>query len=310
MSQKSDGAPSPNRVRASEAMYSTKDVARLTGLRPARLRRWHRSGLLRARVRNKAGLWYAFPDVVAARTAKGLIDKGVKPKRVREAVEAIRAWRPEMGQPLAALRVFSEAGRLVVRLEEQLVEPTSGQLVFDLPVSPIREAAGEVVRVAPKGHKALPRTAADWIDAGCDAESAGDPDTAEAAYRRALALEPTHVGALLNLGNLVYARGKIRPASELYRAATRSDPTYAPAWYNLANTLDDLDHPDAASRAYLTALELDPEYADAHFNLALLYEKGGLRARARPHWSAYLRLAPDGPSSGLARQFLETPVET
>ena len=309
MTEKSDGAIPPSGARASETMYSTKDVARLTGLRPGRLRRWHRSGLLPARARNRAGLWYAFPDVVAARTAKGLIQRGVKTKQVREAVEAIRAWRPDMGQPLASLRVFSEAGQIIVRLEDQLVDPRSGQLIFDLPVTPIAKAAGEVVRVTPKGRRALPRTAADWLDAGCDAETAGDPDTAEAAYRRALALEPTHVGALLNLGNLVYTRGKLRPASELYRAATRTHPTYAPAWYNLANTLDDLDHPDAAARAYHTALELSPEYADAHFNLALLYEKGGQRERAQPHWSAYLRLAPDGPSSGLARQFLETPLE-
>lgn len=305
-----DGSdPRDTRPEALATLYALRDLVRLTGASADQLRRWHRSGLLPARS-EQDGLWYAFPDVVAARTAIDLINKGVTTRQVREAVEAVRAWRPDVAQPLASLRVVSDHGRLMVRIDEALVEPRSGQAMLDLPMGPLLEAAGEVVRVRPPkpapAPSEEPQDADGWLRSGLDAEGAGDPEAAEMAYRRALSIEPTHPGALLNLGNLVYARGKLRPACELYRAATRAAPDYPQAWYNLANVLDDLGHPDAAARAYETAIELQPDYADAHFNLALLWEKNGQRTRARTHWQAYLALDPDHPSAAIARRFLES----
>jgi len=296
-----------NRPDALETLYALRDVARLTGASIEQLRRWHKSGLLPARTEDE--LRYGFPDVVAARTAIDLINKGVTTRQVREAVEKVRAWRPDLNQPLASLRVVSDHGRLMVRIDEALVEPRSGQAVLDLPMEALLEAAGEVISVRPPKTPTVedePQDADGWLRSGLDAESGGDPETAEMAYRRALSIEPTHPGALLNLGNLVYSRGKLRPACELYRAATRAAPDYPQAWYNLANVLDDLGHPDASARAYETALELDPSYADAHFNIALLWEKQGHRARARDHWQAYLDLDPDHPSASIARRFLDT----
>ncbi len=46
-------------------------------------------------------------------------------------------------------------------------------------------------------------------------------------------------------------------------------------------------------------------YADAHLNLALLYEKLGLRRRAREHWRRYAQLDPSGPWADVARQRLQ-----
>ncbi len=304
-----DDDPDAGRPQAAGALYALPELVRLTGATARQLRSWHKSGLLPARSDN-GGLFYGFQDVAAARTAIDLINKGVTTRQVREAVEAVRAWRPDVAHPLSALRVVSDHGTLVVRLDETLLEPRSGQAVLDLPMGPLYEAAGEVVRMRPKPPAPdpadEPQDADGWLRAGLDAERGDDPETAEMAYRRALSIEPTHPGALLNLGNLVYARGKLRPACELYRAATRAAPDYPQAWYNLANVLDDLGHPDAAARAYETAIELDPAYADAHFNLALLWEKQGQRRQARVHWEAYLGLDPEHPSASIARRFLES----
>lgn len=301
-------APGP-RPDAPGTLFALTELVRLTGASARQLRAWHKSGLLPARS-EEHGLRYGFQDVVAARTAIDLINKGVTTRQVREAVEAVRAWHPDMAHPLSALRVVSDHGTLVVRLDEALFEARSGQAVLDLPMGPLYDAAGEVVRVRPGPKPAEPaeepQDADGWLRAGLDAEAADDTEAAEMAYRRALSIEPTHPGALLNLGNLVYVRGKLRPACELYRAATRAAPDYPQAWYNLANVLDDLGHPDAASRAYETAIELDPGYADAHFNLALLWEKQGQRRQARTHWQAYLSLDPEHPSAAIARKFLES----
>ena len=312
MTEQDDASPTDESgdSRSAETLYSLREVSKLTGAGVAQLRRWSRSGLLPARHRTAAGLWYTFGDIVAARTAVGLIKKGVATRQVREAVEGIRTWQPELSQPLASIRVVSNGGRVVVRFEETLVEPRSGQLLMDLSVGPIVKAMGKIIS-GPAGDSTQEMSEDDqgraesWLQAGLAAEQRGDEEVAVDSYRRALSFDPAHPGALLNLGNLLFGRGQMRSACELYRAATRAAPTYPEAWYNLANVLDDLSHADAAVNAYKTAIELEPDYADAHFNLALLWEKEGRRADALLHWKAFLNLDPESPSAEIAREFVE-----
>lgn len=287
--------------------FSTAQVARLTGASSDQLRRWDRSGLLPA-ARTGKGRRYSFGDVIAARTAIDLRRQGLTTRQVREAVEAVRAWEPEVNQPLAALRVFADGAKVVVKLEESLVEADSGQLLLDLPVGPLAEAAdalrGEVVEDV--AWQPTPQDAEAWVSAGVDADAKPDGlARAEACYRRALELDPEHPGALLNLGNVEYDRGATELACGLYRRATESAPGYPDAWYNLGNALDDLGRLDAAATAYETALDLAPAFADAHFNLALLWEKAGQRRRARPHWQRYVMLLPDSDSAQMAWRFIE-----
>ncbi len=61
--------------------------------------------------------------------------------------------------------------------------------------------------------------------------------------------------------------------------------------------------------AYETAISQAPELADAHFNLALLWEKAGQRARARPHWERYVLLDADSESARIAQRILATESE-
>ncbi len=287
-------------------LYTLQQVARLSSASIDQLRRWDRSGLLPATRVDETRPAYSFQDVIAARAAVALIAKGVTTRQVREAVEALRALRPDAGHPLAELRLFEEAGEVVVRLEDTLVETRSGQALLELSVDTIAEAAAElgsnVLRVPLR--EVDPRDAQGWLEWGLAAEESGDDETAETRYRKALELEPDHAGALLNLGNVSYQRGAVRRACELYRAATRSEPDYAEAWYNLANALDDLGHVDSAVQAYETAIRLEPELGDAHFNLALLWEKLGQRDRARSHWERYVLLDGESDSARIAQRFL------
>ena len=288
-----------------EVLYSQRQVARLTGIRPEKLRRWDKSGLLPTRPRADGTRGYAFPDVIAARAAASLLDQGHTTREVREAVEAVRAWRAEAGHPLAALRIYSDGGRMVVRVDDALLEPRSGQLILDLSLESLtREVQGQILAVDP-GQADAHVTAEEWVQRGIEAELQGlDAAVAERRYQRALEKDPRHPGARVNLGNLLYTQGRLDEAAAHYRAAIERAPDYADAWYNLANTMDDLGRPDAAVSAYEEALRLEPDYADAHFNLALLWEKQGQRGRARTCWSTFLRLAPDGASAAIARSFL------
>ena len=252
---------------------------------------------------------YDFRDLIAARTAIGLLESGVRARHVREALEALRAIRPDLRDPLASLRVFSEGGKLVVRLDDALVEPVSGQTVLDLRVGELAQAAddisGNVIDVWSRAQKDTPDTADAWFERGIELEARDSEDsTAERCYQRAIELDPEHPGALLNLGNILYARGDLEPALELYRATAHSAAEYPEAFYNIANVLDDLDRPSEALEAYREALSLAPEFKAAHFNIALVLEKRGERRRARRHWQAYLDLDDESTSADIARSFL------
>jgi len=129
---------------------------------------------------------------------------------------------------------------------------------------------------------------------------ARDWAAAEKGFKRALALEPTHVGALnlftvllITLGRFDeaehYARRALnenatsdathynyglilkalkRPADALERfsEALKIDPTVASTWNNRGTVFNDLKRYDDALCDFGKAIELDPEYAEAIFN--------------------------------------------
>lgn len=64
-----------------------------------------------------------------------------------------------------------------------------------------------------------------------------DLQAAEADLQTALSLEPNHVDALCNLGNVHAARGEFEQAAELYRRALETAPKDAESRFNLALAL-------------------------------------------------------------------------
>lgn len=296
----------PNVDGGQERRFSAAEMARLSGVAVRRLNQWHRSGLLPAHRADDGALRYAFRDVVTARTAQALLAAGVRSTHVRRAIDALRAWRPDLHAPLASMRVFSDGGQLLVQVDGNVMEPVSGQLLLALPAGELSAVAARPGRIVqpPPATEPVAWTGQGAFEAGLRAEAAGDDALAVDHYRTALAREPDHPGALLNLGNLHYRREAYDEALALYRAAAAAAPEFPEAHYNLGNVLDDLGQADAAIRCYEDALNLDPTFKAAHFNLALAWEKAGVRAAARRHWQSYLRLEPLGESAEIARSFL------
>ena len=285
-------------------VFTTGDVSRLTKVSVARLQRWSRIGLIGVGKNRLGRLEYTFSDVVAVRAAKALFENGIRPKRIREAIGAIRNWRPDLDQPLAAVRVEVKDNQIVVLLDGETIEPRSGQLMLRLNGGGPRTDP-QVVNYPTDEIPSPVETADSVFSEAVLADQNGDRAEAKRGYRRTLTLEPTHPWALINLGNLLFQSGQFRKACELYRTATKAAPALAATWYNLANALDEMEQSDAALQAYKESLRVDPHYADAHFNAALLWEKLGQRTEALPHWQAFLNLAPDHPSTETARAFLE-----
>lgn len=143
---------------------------------------------------------------------------------------------------------------------------------------------------------------------------AGRLEDAIAAYRQALALNPTHVEALNNLGaaladlkrwdeatasyrralelkpklpeiqnNLAVAlreQGHLDEAIALYREAVALKPSYAEAHTNLGVALADLKQWEEAATCYRQALRLSPRFAPAHNNLGVVLQEQGQLDRA------------------------------
>lgn len=271
--------------------YTTRDVANLLGLSEAQVRSHARVGYLAPDRGPRNSYRFSFQDLVLLRAAEALRDARIAPRRIRRALRALSRELPA-GRSLSGMRISSEGDRIVVRDGGAAWNPESGQLLLDFRVA---DLAGQAAPVARRlAHAARrsdePLTADQWYDLGADLEAAA-PDDARDAYARAVALDPRHASARVNLGRLLQDAGRAAEAAEQYRAALAARPRHPTAAFNLGTALEDLGRRLEAIEAYREALEADDGFADAHFNLARLYEQTGRRAAALRHLKAYKLLS-------------------
>ncbi len=168
----------------------------------------------------------------------------------------------------------------------------------------------------------------------------GNPDEAEARYRRALALKPDLTEAHLNLGLVLAARGRLEEAIQEFRIAAL-DPDFAHrdlAHDNIGQLRLEQGDLDGAERAFreavafndrwarsqanlgqvlylkgdllgaaeslARAIQLDPKHVEARYRLALTFIRMGRRAEAVAELRSVVRLAPEGPFAKDAREQL------
>lgn len=263
---------------------STADVARILGLKEARIRQLARAGLCRPARRGR-GYAFRFQDLVVLRAAKGLLERGVPFARVRAALAVLARDLPAE-RPLSGVRIFADGRRVAVCERGSAWQPETGQTLLSFEVDVL---AAQVDAAARAREAAEPSDAARAFQEALDLDGV-DAAAARATYRRALALDPEQVDAWVNLGRLVHEDGDPAEAARLYREALARSPDDAIVHFNLALALEDLKEPDAAHAHYERALALDPDFADAHYNLASLCEQQGRAADALRHYRAYKRL--------------------
>lgn len=103
-------------------------------------------------------------------------------------------------------------------------------------------------------------TASVWTNLGVARQEIGDQARAEAAYRRALSIEPESADALYNLGCLLHLDGKTPEAVASFQAALTADPYHGEARFaacmgNLPVLYHTRDEIETARERYLTALD-------------------------------------------------------
>jgi tetratricopeptide (TPR) repeat protein len=273
--------------------FSTREVAEVLGLPTAKILSWTRSGLLTPERGPKGSYLFSFQDIVLLRAAKELLDSEVPARRVRTALEALREQLP-VGRPLSAVHISAVGDRVLVRDEQTVWEPDSGQLRIDFAVSEVAEAAEPVARrVMAESSGEAEMSADDWYDTALDLEAVA-PDEAIAAYQEALASESGHADAHVNLGRLLHEGGELKEAERHYRDAAAADPGSGRARYNLGVALEDQGRGEEAMAAYQDALGVEEGLAAAHFNLSRLHEARGDDTEALGHLAAYKRLLERG----------------
>jgi tetratricopeptide (TPR) repeat protein len=119
-----------------------------------------------------------------------------------------------------------------------------------------------------------------------------DWDRAAAAYREAIAANPTDAALHNRLGICYQTKGDAKAARKAYRKALSLRKDYAEAWNNLGT----LDHARGkykqAIAAYGKAIQLDPKDAVFHKNLGAAWLARGDADKALEAWGEAFRLDP------------------
>lgn len=275
---------------------STREAARILGMRESRIRELVRNGLGRGGARGRRYA-FTFQDLVILRAAHELIEQRVPAARVARALAGLADELPD-DRPLSGLRIFADGRRVAVCDGDTSWVPETGQtlLDFDLDfrvefgVDELRNEAHAVAPAAPaEAEDSAHERAAVLFDRALDLEDS-DPVAACEAYGEALACDPELHDAYVNLGRLAYEAGDHAEAIRIYELALERTPDDPVVHYNLGLAVEDLHGPEAARAHYARAIALDDAFADAHFNLAAVSEKLDLREDAIRHYSAYRRL--------------------
>jgi DNA-binding transcriptional MerR regulator len=283
-------------------VFSPREVEKLLGLTSGRLRSLDRAHIVSPTGSKRGKRAYTFQDLIALRATHGLLANRVKIRDVAKAIGALRTSLPRVTRPLQELRIVSDGQRMVVRAEDGVFDPLTGQLVLDFQVNALRQ---DVVRLLRPNAGSGARTAYElYTRASTLDEDPSTFDDAEALYRRAIQLDPSLAIAYTNLGNIRFRRGDDPGAEALYAEALGVDPKQPEAHYNIGYVALERGDPERAIPHFEKAIAVDPRFADAHFNLAMALEQVDASARARPHWKRYLELEPRGTWAEVARQHL------
>jgi len=268
--------------------YSTREVADLLGIPTQRVRSLVRSGVVSPHAGPKGRLEFSFQDLVLLRTAKGLADAKLPPRRILSALRALAEQLPA-DRPLSGVRVQIDGDRVVVRDNSTTWEPESKQTLLDFDVRELGE------KVAPLARDSVQRglhsgNADELFQAALESEQIGANGEAELAYRRVLDTDFDHVAARINLGRLRHQARALDDAEKLYREALALEPNHPTARFNLGVVLEDRGRTGEAIAEYVEAARLDPRVADVHFNLARLYQQTGDEQAALRHFSRFRAL--------------------
>jgi len=258
--------------------YGVREVEKLLQLPRSTIRSLVEAGFV-SPSRGPRNAWqFSFQDLITLRTAQTLVAARVPARRIMSALRALRGRLPE-SMPLSGLSIAAVADRVIVKEGVSRWQAESGQYLLGFEGNP---AAGSL-----SVFESRPQ--AKWFE---QAEALEESDSVAAvdAYRHAIAADPTHVDARINLGRLLHNTGRLTQAEHVYREAIAACGNDALLLFNFGVLLDDMKRKAEAAEAYEEALRTDPAFADCCYNLALICEELGRQRDAIRHMARYRKL--------------------
>ncbi len=267
--------------------YGVRDVEKLLHLPRSAIRRLVDAGFVSPTRGARRSWLFSFQDLIVLRAAQALAAAKIPPKRITKSLKALRRRLPQT-VPLSGLSISAVADRVIVKEGRSRWQADSGQYLLGLEVD---SASGSLSVIEPNAP-AAPEGAEGWLDRGLALES-DDPKGAREAYEQALAADPTHLTASINLGRLLHESGRPAEAEAVYRRALTAYGGDSLLLFNLGVLLEDLGRKTEAMQAYEKVLEHSPRMADCHYNLALLCKELGQPKQAIRHMAQYRKLVRD-----------------
>jgi len=300
--------------RKHQQLYTPAMLSQLLNTSVHEIRRWERAGLIKPAKKIFRLPYFDFQEVQGARRLCDLAQSGVALDELAVSLERLRTVLPDVDRPLAQLDVLVRGKHLVYRDAAGLIEPTTGQRVFDFDPSappsdepaiiPLRPMVGDGLDedIEPENHRDW--TALDWYYEGCRFADENEVDAAIEAFRICLIDEPSNPTYHFHLADVLYRRKKPDAAIERFYMTVELDHDFLEAWVQLGCLLDETGQTRAALEAFGVALDRHPDYPDAHFHLAELLERTKRHDEAVVHWESYLKFDQRGPWAEIARQRL------
>jgi tetratricopeptide (TPR) repeat protein len=273
--------------------YGVRDVERLLGLTRGTIRSLIDAGFVTPG-RGPRNAWrFSFQDLIVLRTAQALVAAKVPARRILKSLRDLRRQLPE-SMPLSGLSIGAVGDRVVVRQGGGRWQAESGQYLLDFTPgtdSLFRSPNSGSRDFVARNKESVPGV--DWFERGLGLERT-DVKAALQAYAKAIAADPKHVDAHINMALLLHEARRLPEAERAYRAAIDACGNDALLLFNFAVLLEDMGRVPQAVLAYEAALRSDPGMADGHYNLALLYEKLGKPREALRNMAQYRRLTGAG----------------
>lgn len=124
--------------------YSAKEVEGILGLTHRRLQYWDESGFLQPSRRTPRRRLYAFTDLIQLSVVSRLLKRGVRLRRIRSGVSALKRILPTISLPLLEVRIDTDGENLFVRHKSTWLEAHTGQamITFD-----VWDLYGDVVEI-------------------------------------------------------------------------------------------------------------------------------------------------------------------
>ena len=157
--------------------YTMRRVQQMLGISRVAIQRLVSAGFVTPTRGTRNEFRFSFQDLMLLRTAQGLQEAQIPPRKILRSLRRLRATLPDE-LPLTGMRITAVGADVAVRDRRGTWEAGSGQLLLDFEVAPID---GRVAFLAPNAAPSASAVDAQQLFARAEALEDTDPAQAEAA---------------------------------------------------------------------------------------------------------------------------------